>query len=157
MGSDGSTDADGEFGDWGDRDPSVKARQVARSMYRVLNEGEVSAIDEYHAEDLRYFKSSDEPGGRADLKDDARMFLSAFPDMQAHIRDVFADDEDGNVVTLRYEIEGTHAGTFENIPPTDQHVTAKGIGIAEFEGDEIVEFSLVFDNLGMLQDLGLIK
>ncbi len=73
------------------------------------------------------------------------------------ILDVFADDGNENLVTLRYEIEGTHAGTFETIPPTDQHVHAKGIGIARFEDEEVVEFSLVFDNLGMLEDLGLIK
>lgn len=157
MGSDEDRDSAAEFGDWGDADPSLKARIAAKSMYEVLNEGNVDAVDEYHADDLLYFRSSDERGGTEALKNDARMFLSAFPDLEAHIYDVFADDDDENVVSIRYEIEGTHAGTFENIPPTDQRVHAKGIGIMRFEGDEIAEFSLVFDNLGMLQDLGLIK
>jgi steroid delta-isomerase-like uncharacterized protein len=156
MGSDGNAVNEG-FGDWGDANPSAKARNLAKSMYLVLNEGEVAAIDDYHAEDLEYYRSSDESGGREDLKNDTRMFLRAFPDLEAHIHDVFADDEDENTVAIRYEIEGTHAGTFENIPPTDQRIQAKGIGIAVFDGDKIAEFSLVFDNLGMLEDLGLIK
>lgn len=142
---------------WGGGNPSKKAKKLATSMYEVLNNGEVTAINEYHSEELRYYRSSDEEGTRSDLKDDARMFLSAFPDLEATILDVFADDEDDNLVTIRYEIEGTHAGTFETIPPTDQRIRAKGIGIARFEDDQVVEFSLVFDNLGMLEDLGLIK
>ena len=150
-------DADDSESPWGGGDPSEKAKKIATSMYEVLNDGEVTAIEEYHSEDLRYYRSSDEEGTRSDLKDDVRMFLSAFPDLEATILDVFADDEDENLVTLRYEIEGTHAGTFETIPPTDQRVHAKGIGIARFEDDQVVEFSLVFDNLGMLEDLGLIK
>ena len=142
---------------WGGGDPSPKAKKLAESMYKILNDGEVTAIDDYHSEDLRYYRSSDEEGTRSDLKDDARMFLSAFPDLEATILDVFADSQDENLVTIRYEIEGTHAGTFETIPPTDQHIQAKGIGIARFEDEQVVEFSLVFDNLGMLEDLGLIK
>lgn len=70
---------------------------------------------------------------------------------------MFADDDNGNLTTLRYEIEGNHTGTFEMIPPTDQRIQAKGIGIARFEDEQVVEFSLVFDNLGMLEDLGLVK
>jgi steroid delta-isomerase-like uncharacterized protein len=156
MGEDGIGVDDG-FGDWGDADPSEKARMVAKSMYLVLNEGQISAVDDFHHEDLDYYRSSDELGGRQDLKNDVRRFLSAFPDLEAHISDVFADEDDGNTVTIRYEIEGTHSGTFENIPPTEQRVHAKGIGIATFEGDKIAEFTLVFDNLGLLRDLGLLK
>lgn len=150
-------DADAGASPWGDGNPSENAKRLATSMYEVLNNGEVGAIEEYHSEDLDYYRSSDELGSQQDLKDDARMFLSAFPDLEATILDVFADDENENLVTLRYEVEGTHTGTFETIPPTDQHVRAKGIGLARFEDEEVVEFSLVFDNLGMLEDLGLIK
>ena len=154
MGSE--DDSMGDASPW-DGTPSENAKRLATSMYEVLNDGDVSAIDEYHSADLHYYRSSDERGGREDLKDDVRMFLSAFPDLEASILDVFADDENENLVTIRYEIEGTHAGTFETIPPTDQRVHAKGIGIARFEDEQVVEFSLVFDNLGMLEDLGLIK
>lgn len=57
-------------------------------MYEVLNDGAVSTIDEYHSANLDYYRSSNEEGGRQELKDDARMFLSAFPDFEATILDV---------------------------------------------------------------------
>jgi len=142
---------------WDSAEIPETAKRVARSMHEILNERDVDAVDEYHSDDLQYSRSSDERGGPEALKTDAQTFLDAFPDLEATILDVFADDEDDSVVVLHYEISGTHAGTFETIPPTDQRIEAGGIGIAELEEGEIVEFSLVFDNLGMLQDLGVIK
>lgn len=155
MGPDDGSDGQGIS--WREGELSENAETFARSMYEVLNDGDVAAIDEHHSVDLDYYRSSDERGGREELKDDARMFLSAFPDFEATILDVFADDEARGRRHRSLRSRGTHAGTFETIPPTDQRVRAKGIGIAEFEDGEIVEFDLVFDNLGMLQDLGLIR
>jgi len=149
---------DGSTGDpwWETADIHENARRTARSMDEILNQGEVAAVEEYHREDLAYFRSSDEQEGRAGLKDDVRMFLTAFPDMTTTVQDVFADG-DGTHVSLRYTVEGTHTGTFENIPPTGRDMTASGIGIVVYDGAKIGEFSLVFDNLGMLRDLGLIE
>lgn len=147
---------DGPFGEWIDDDPSENTRLLASSMHETLNERDLSAIDDYHSPDLRYFRSSDEPGGRKDLKRDAEMFLQAFPDLHATIPEAFADDEDPNTVTMRYTIEGTQSDMFDTIPPTNRAIEAQGVGIAEFDGEDIVEFSLVFDNLGTMQDLGIL-
>jgi len=142
---------------WQTAERSHRARLLAESMHEILNERRVDAVDDYHSSDLSYSRSSDERGGPEELKDDARLFLSALPDLEATIVDVFADGDDDSVVTIHYTIAGTHAGTFETIPPTDRYIEANGIGIAAFDGDTIAELSLVYDNLGMLQDLGLIK
>jgi steroid delta-isomerase-like uncharacterized protein len=136
--------------------PAERASHLADSIETVLNDGDVAAIEEYHAADLAYYRSSDEAEGRQGLKDDVRMFLSAFPDLTATVEEVFADETDPTVA-LRYRISGTHAGTFETIPPTGEEIDAQGIAIARYEDGEIAEFDLVFDNLGMLQDLGLIR
>ncbi|MHB9286393.1 ester cyclase [Halobacteriales archaeon Cl-PHB] len=153
-------DSDGEAGErapWRAQATTEAAERVARSMERILNDGNVDTVDEYHSPDLDYYRSSDEHEGREALKDDVRMFLSAFPDLEATVEEVISDQPAGDAVAFRYRMEGTHAGTFENIPPTDVHVDAQGIGMARLDDDEIVEFSLVFDNLGMLQDLGLVR
>lgn len=148
--------SDGPFGDWIDENPSENARLLAESMDELLNEGRVSAVDKYHSDDLRYFRSSNEPGGKEELKADVRMFLRAFDELTATIEDAFADSEDENVVTIRYEIAGTHSEVYETISPTKQEVQTYGIGIAEFEDGEIVELSVVFDNLGLLQNGGIL-
>lgn len=142
---------------WQEEDVHPNATRVARSMDQVLNEADIDAIEDSHHETVSYYRSSDVPASREALKDDIEMFLSAFPDLEATIDDIFVDDEDPTIVTLRYSISGTHAGTFESIPPTDERIDAQGIAMAEFSGEKISHFSLVFDNLGMLQDLGLIR
>lgn len=158
MGTNGDSGRDGErFGEWIEDDPSENARRLAQSMHEVLNERNVSAIDEYHAEDLRYYRSSDELGNREDLKEDARMFLRGFPDLEVTVLEAFADDENADVVTIRYEIEGTHSKLFDTIPATNRKTSAEGIGIAAFDDGRVVEFSLVFDNLGLLQKLGIFR
>jgi predicted ester cyclase len=159
MATNGGTDRRGEDpGDWiDDGETADTASRAAQSIHEILNERDVSAVDDYHAEDLAYFRSSDDPGSRQDLKDDIQMFLHAFPDLTARVLEVFADDENENLVTVHYEIEGVHKGMFDTIPPTNQHVRTQGIGILEFDGENIVEFSLVFDNLGMYQDLGIVQ
>lgn len=159
MVSDGDSNVEGGEGHspWRANATTDTAERLGRSMEEIMNGREVDAVDRYHSSDLDYYRSSDERLGREALKEDIRMFLSAFPDLEATVEEVLADHPDGDAVALRYRIEGTHAGTFENIPPTDEYVEAQGIAMANFEGDEIVEFSLVFDNLGMLQDLGLVK
>ncbi len=153
-GSDTVGDADRWWQEADDLHPN--ARLVARSMHELLNEKAVGNIDEYHHDSLAYYRSSDEPAGRDELRDDIQMFLNAFPDLEASIEDVFVDANDPTIVTLHYGITGTHAGTFESIPPTDEEIEAGGIAMAEFSGEKIAHFSLVFDNLGMLQDLGLV-
>lgn len=154
---DGGEDVDDGARWWEDSDRHRNAALVARSMDELLNEREIAAIEDYHHETLAYFRSSDVPGDREALRDDVLMFLDAFPDLDATIEEVFVDADDPTLVTLRYSISGTHAGTFESIPPTDEHIDAQGIAVAEFDGDKIAHFSLVFDNLGMLQDLGLVR
>jgi predicted ester cyclase len=153
----GSDDVDDGARWWEDSDLHPNAALVARSMHELLNEREITAIEEYHHDTLAYFRSSDTPGDREALRDDILMFLDAFPDLEATIEEVFVDADDPSLVTLRYTVAGTHAGTFESIPPTDEHIDAQGIAMAEFDGEMIAHFSLVFDNLGMLQDLGLVR
>lgn len=143
-------------GEWIDKDPSDNALRLAESMHMLLNKGRISAIDEYYTEEVRY-QSSSESGSTEEMKADARMFLRAFPDLQATILDVFTDSDDEEVVTIRYEIAGTHSEAYETIPPTRQEVRTNGIGIAEFDGDDIAQLNVVFDNLGLLQNIGVLK
>lgn len=155
--SDGNSTWSEDVGDWRHASTSGNEALLAESMEEILNTGNVDAVEKYHAPDVDYYRSSDVPEDREGLKDDVRMFLNAFPDLEATVNEVFADDGDEHTVAIRYTVTGTHVGNFDTVPPTDSDVEAKGIGIAEFEEGEIVEFSLVFDNLGLLEDIGLIK
>jgi predicted ester cyclase len=59
-------------------------------------------------------------------------------------------------VVTRYTIRATHQGETEEYgPPTGKRVELKGITIHRIEGGKIVEEWERYDNLSILQQLGL--
>jgi len=63
---------------------------------------------------------------------------------------------EGDKVVCRYTIGGTHQGVTEDFgPPTGRQVELKGITIHRFEDGNIVEEWEAYDNLSLLQQLGL--
>ncbi len=64
--------------------------------------------------------------------------------------------EDDKVVA-RVTLRGTHRGETEEFgPPTGRQVEGEGITIQRIEGGKIVEEWNSYDNLSLLQQLGLV-
>jgi predicted ester cyclase len=80
-------------------------------------------------------------------------YFSAFPDLQITPKDLVAE---GDKVTMRYDWRGTHRGELMGIAPTGKQVRTSGISILRIANSKIVEQWDNFDNLGMLQQLGVI-
>lgn len=94
------------------------------------------------------------PGpGPEGLKQVVGMFIAAFPDFRVEIHDVLAE---GNLVTTRGTFTGTHQGDFMGIPPTGKHVSVNYIDIWRLENGKAVENWVQMDQLGMLQQLGVV-
>ena len=81
------------------------------------------------------------------------MFLSAFPDTQMTVEDELAD---GDKVATRWTATGTHTGELMGIPPTGKQVTVTGMDINRLVGGKIVEHWGEFDQMGMMQQLGVV-
>ena len=75
------------------------------------------------------------------------------PDINITVEDMIAE---GDQAVSRYTIRGTHQGETEDFgPPTGKPVELKGITIHRFEDGKIVEEWESYDNLSVLQQLGL--
>jgi predicted ester cyclase len=81
------------------------------------------------------------------------MFLAAFPDMQVTIEEELAE---GNKVMTRGYFTGTHRGDFQGVPPTGKQIKVKYMDIWLVENGKLVENWVRLDELGMMQQLGLI-
>ena len=81
------------------------------------------------------------------------LYFSAFPDLQITPEDLIAE---GDKVTMRYGWRGTHKGELMGIAPTGRQVTTSGISILRVANGKITEQWDNFDNLGMLQQIGVI-
>ena len=79
---------------------------------------------------------------------------TAFPDLQ-FIREQVVADEDS--VALAYTVTGTQNGVFLGFPPTGKRMKVRGVQISKFANGKLVERWGSSDQLGMLQQLGLVR
>ena len=84
----------------------------------------------------------------------AATLMGAFPDVVGEIHDVVATDDR---VMARWTIAGTHKGELFGIEPTGEPIEVEGLALFRMEGGRIAEKRYRQDDLGMLEDLGLIE
>ena len=80
-------------------------------------------------------------------------FFAAFPDIHVHIEDALAE---GDRVVTRWSAHGTQTGELMGIPPTGKAISITGIAIDRFENGKSVEHWEIMDQMGMMQQLGVI-
>jgi steroid delta-isomerase-like uncharacterized protein len=125
-----------------------------RSWEEVANQKNLDLIEELFAPDLVWHEPDREIQGYEQAKQYMSKFFGAFPDINVTVDDVIAE---GDKVVTRYTGRGTHQGEAEDFgPPTGRQIEFQGISIYRFEGGKIVEEWALFDNLRILQQLGLL-
>lgn len=125
---------------------------VRRYFEQVFNEGRRDLAEEFLAEDIELHGSGLAPGLEV-VKQWLSMFAAAFPDGQMTIEDLVAEDDR---VVARTTFSGTHQGELQGIPATGKAVGVSGITIFRLDNGKIAEGWLVNDNLGLMQQLGVI-
>ena len=109
-------------------------------------------IDELVAQDyIQHTKGV--PPGRVGVQQFFTTLRAAFPDIHNTIEDMLAE---GDRVVWRSTIRGTHTGPFRGIPPTGKQVTITAINILRIVDGQFVENWGEQDNLGLMQQLGVI-
>jgi steroid delta-isomerase-like uncharacterized protein len=135
-------------------DPFPSPSEVmARFGVEVLNNKNLSAIDEIAAED--YVELDPLPGqtpGREGLKAFlATVSFPAFPDQRWVTDEQIAE---GDKVVSRFTMYGTHRGDFMGIPATGRHIAVKGVVIDRVVDGKWKDSRLLMDTLSLLQQLG---
>jgi steroid delta-isomerase-like uncharacterized protein len=126
-----------------------------RLMEEAFSQGNMDVVDEIIAPDyVHHFPDDPEGGvrGPEGMKDLMGSFRSAFPDIQATIEEQVAEEDK---MVMRYTARGTHEGELQGIPPTSRRVTVMGVVMSRTAGGKMVESWELYDNLGMMQQLGL--
>lgn len=80
------------------------------------------------------------------------MYRNAFPDTELEINDLILE---GNKVAARITASGTHKGALMGIAPTGKRVSITGTSITHVRDGKQVESWASYDQLGMLQQLGV--
>lgn len=124
-----------------------------QDMFRS-SQVDLSKLDEFLAAD--FVSHSTPPGldpGIEGVKQMVSIFQNAFPDMAGTVDDVIVD---GDKVAVRFSGTGTHQGDLFGIPPTGKAIKSTGINIFRIKDGKIVEHWNNADDLGLMQQLGVI-
>jgi steroid delta-isomerase-like uncharacterized protein len=127
---------------------------VRRFVDEVQSGSNIDAIDELCSpEFVNHSAPPRVPSNREGVKQVTAMFRQAFPDSYFTVEDMIAE---GDKVATRKTFHGTHQGEFMGIPPTGQQVSIRLIDIVRIVDGRVVEHWAMGDNLGMMQQLGVI-
>jgi len=124
-----------------------------RYIEELFNQKNLATIDELNTPDVVLHNASMTIQGREPYKQFVSMYLTAFPDMHMTIEDMIAE---GDTVAERVTIRSTHKGDFMGIPPTGKQGTVTAIYIVRFANGKGAEVWANADDLGMLQQLGVV-
>ena len=126
-------------------------KALARRSWEVLDNLDI--LDEVYADDLVWHEPDQDVRGLEEARQFVMMYKTAFPDLSATVDDVLSD---GDKVVTRYTLRGTYQGEIEEFgPPTGRQIELQGITIHRMEDGKIVEEWGRYDNLGVMQQLGL--
>jgi steroid delta-isomerase-like uncharacterized protein len=125
-----------------------------RLVEEIWNQGNLSVADEIF--DANFANHDDVRPEVIDLESYKQWVATghaAFPDLCLTIEDIIAEE---NKIVIRYTFTGTHRGELMGISPTGKQVVMAGIDIYRIASGKIVECWVSMDDLGFLQQLGVV-
>jgi steroid delta-isomerase-like uncharacterized protein len=135
-------------------DPTTNKALVTEFIDALFTRGELDAVDRYLAPG--FVNHDPFPGFAADREGFRRIgqvFRHGFPDWHSRLEALIAE---GDLVTERFTARGTHQGEVMGVPPTGREVVLAGINIFRVQDGKLVERWGRTDDLGLLQQLGIV-
>ncbi len=126
---------------------------IRRAYEEGFNQRNLAVLDEVNASDLVSHNASTTMQGLEAFKQFLSLYLSAFPDARFTVEDIIAE---GDSVVARHTFRGTQQGDLMGIAPTGKQVMTTGITITRFANGKGVELWGNNDDLGLLQQLGVV-
>ena len=91
--------------------------------------------------------------GPQGVKDNFKQYRDGFEGAKITVQDQIAE---GDTVATRWEGRGRHTAEIMGIPPTGKDIVVTGINITRIKDGKLVEDQIVWDTLGMLQQIGAV-
>jgi len=133
----------------------IKAKFL-RIVDEAWNKGNLDALDDLHSTGyIEHHSPFPDVEGLDAFKQMVASAHKTYPDFHITIYELILD---GNKLAARWSWTGTHLGQTQqlSIPPTGKQITLTGAQILHVEGNKLIEGWQFADDLGLLQQLGLI-
>ena len=135
---------------------SSENKQVVRKLFNdFLSKGNLAVADEIIAANHVHHDPATPDFGKGPegQKQTISLYRTAFPDLQFKIDQIIEADD---FVTTRYTSTGTHKGELRGIAPTNKTIKVEGMAINRISRGRIVETWVIWDALGLMQQLGVV-
>ena len=120
-------------------------------LYEVMSRGNVSALDELVATThVLHDANNVTVKGIDALRNHVTDLRKGFPDLSIAINEIVAD---GNLVTARWTITGTHKGEWLGIAPTNTRIEATGLTFCYVKDGKMQETWSVWDTMKLRQTI----
>ncbi|MFO8173406.1 MAG: ester cyclase [Gemmatimonadota bacterium] len=134
--------------------PADLVDRMTSTYLKARNMPDLDLLDEIYAEDVVVHDCSapEDIVGLEALKGFYLASHAGFPDFKMSIDEAFpAEDR----IVFVWTIKATHTGELRGMPPTGRSVSFSGVALDRVEEGVIVEESVYFNLLDLLQQLGL--
>ena len=129
-------------------------KDVTLRLIEGFSQGRAEVIDELVAADIvDHGRFEGMPEGREGVKALLGAIHSAFSDLEITVNRAVAE---GDFVVAHVTNSATMTGDFAGMPATGKHATWEAIHIDRISDGKVAEHWVVQDQLGMLQQLGLV-
>ena len=125
---------------------------VRRFFEELLSTDNFAVADEILSPDFRFYFAGSPVA--MDLESYMEFLVArraAFPDRRFIVEDMIGE---GDKVSARFTMRGTHKGEFRGIVPSGTELTMTGIDMTRISEGKLVEDRGEVDQLGMMQQLG---
>lgn len=128
-------------------------KEIVLQSIRVIDAQDFDGLRDLLAEGFTcHFLDLPEPFGREETINYIQAFYSALPDNTHDIHNTVAE---GDFVAMMVTNNGTHQKDFSGIPATGNRVSIGGMYLAKVVDGMVVEWWVLDDNLGFMQQLGM--
>ncbi len=107
-----------------------------RWFEEIWNKRRVEVVDELATDTSIGHSEAVEPASIPAFKQFHGAFLTAFPDLKIEIEDTLSEGENA---VVRWRAEGTHAGDWQGLAPTNRRIRILGMTWFRFEDGKVAE------------------
>ena len=120
----------------------------------VVQEGNTGLVDHIMTPGVLIHVNGQEFHGVDAAKQLAPAYKAAFPDLRITHHEAIAS---GDRVAIRWTADATHGGDYLGVPASGQRIHFEGLDFFHLQDGKIAELWIEYDNLGMMQQVGVIS
>lgn len=135
--------------------PSENKRLVLRLFMELWNQRKLAVADEIFSPSYVHHDPATPDFGKGPegVKQTAILYRNAFPDLLFTVDQMI---DTGQLITTRFTSQGTHKGELRGIAPTNKPIKVEGIVVHRVSRGRIAEGWVMWDALGLMQQLGVV-